>query len=183
MTPDSILVLYAHPAPQRSPLMRRLADAARALPGVTLHDLYETYPDFDVDGDRERALLAAARVVVFLHPLRWYGMPALMKEWMEATLRQGWAYGAGGDALRGKGWWLVTGTGSAPEAWTPGGMHGRPVADFLAPFEQAAALCGMDWIDPLVLYGSAQAGAAALDAQAAAFTLRLRALTEDVHGT
>ena len=52
-----ILVLYAHPAPHRSRINSRLAEAARALEGVLVHDLYETYPDFFIDVRREQALL------------------------------------------------------------------------------------------------------------------------------
>lgn len=173
MTTAPILVIYAHPAPQRSPANRRLVDAARATPGVQVQDLYELYPDFDIDGDHERALLATAHLVVFLHPFRWYGMPSMMKEWMEQVLQPGWAYGKGQCALRGKGYWLVTTTGSGPEAYRPGGLHGRPFADFLAPFEQTAALCGMDWIEPLVLHGAAKADEATIAAHAAEFRRRL----------
>jgi glutathione-regulated potassium-efflux system ancillary protein KefF len=175
-SPDlpEVLVLYAHPAPQRAPLMRTLAATARALPGVLVQDLYERYPDFDVDGARERSLLAHARLLVLLHPIRWYGMPSLMKEWMEVVLQPGWAYGhAGQGALRGKGFWLVTSSGSGPEAYRPGGLHGRPFTDFLPPFEQTAALCGMDWIDPLVMLGANHLEPAAIDALAAEFRRRL----------
>ena len=173
MQAPNILVVYAHPAPQRSPVHRRLADAARSLPGVTLRDLYETYPDFDIDGDVERGLLAAAHLVVFLHPFRWYGMPSMVKEWMEVVLQPGWAYGKGECALAGKGYWLVTSTGSGPEAYRPGGLHGRPFADFLAPFEQTAALCGMDWIAPLVLHGAAHATPDIVEAHVHEFRRRL----------
>ncbi|WP_296948059.1 NAD(P)H-dependent oxidoreductase [uncultured Massilia sp.] len=173
MSEPSILVIYAHPAPQRSPVNRRLVEEARAVPGVRVQDLYELYPDFDIDGETEHALLAAAHLVVFLHPFRWYGMPSMLKEWMEVVLQPGWAYGKGECALRGKGYWLVTTTGSGPEAYRPGGLHGRPFADFLAPFEQTAALCGMDWIEPLVMHGAARADAAAIDAHAAEFRRRL----------
>ena len=86
-----VLVLYAHPAPQCAPLMRALAASARALPGVLVQDLYERYPDFDIDGAHERSLLAGCRVLVLLHPIRWYGMPSMMKEWMEVVLQPGWA--------------------------------------------------------------------------------------------
>lgn len=174
MPDHSTLVLYAQPAPRRSLVHRQLAGAARGAPGVHMQDLYETYPDFDVDGDRERALLAPAQLVVFLHPFRWYGMPALMKEWMEVVLKPGWAYGDGPNALRGKTLWLVTTTGSGPEAYGPQGLHGRPFADFLAPYEQAAALCGMHWRAPLVLHGAAQMDAAAAAAHAATFERGLR---------
>jgi glutathione-regulated potassium-efflux system ancillary protein KefF len=185
MTVNNILVLYAHPSPQRSPVSRRLAETARELPNVVLQDLYETYPDFDIDGERERALLEAAHLVVFLHPIRWYGMPSMLKEWMEVVLVPGWAYGKGRGALRGKGWWLVTTTGSGPEAYQAGGLHGRPFSDFLAPMEQAAALCGMDWIAPLVMHGAAHADEAAVEAHVAEFRRRLLSyagLREDGHG-
>ena len=174
MTSPDVIVLYAHPAPQRAPLMRALAAAARELPGVQVQDLYELYPDFDVDGAHERSLLADARMLVLLHPIRWYGMPSLMKEWMEVVLQPGWAYShEGAGALNGKGFWLVTTSGSGPDAYRPGGLHGRPFADFLPPFEQAAALCGMDWIEPLVIHGVTQMDAAAIGAIADEFRRRL----------
>lgn len=175
MNDQYILVLYAHPAPQRSPVNRRLAEAAQATPGVVLHDLYATYPDFDIEPERERALVAKASVLVFLHPMRWYGMPSMLKEWMDLVMVPGWAYGKPDSALRGMGYWLVATTGSGPEAYHPGGLHGRPFADFLAPFEQTAALCGMDWIEPLVMHGAAKADEAAVEAHVAEFTRRLQA--------
>jgi glutathione-regulated potassium-efflux system ancillary protein KefF len=175
MTQQHILVLYAHPAPHRSPVNRRLADAARATAGVVLHDLYNTYPDFDIDVEHERALVRGASLLVFLHPIRWYGMPSLQKEWLDVVMVPGWAYGKPDSALRGKGYWLVATTGSGEEAYQPGGLHGRPFADFLAPFEQTAALCGMDWIAPLVMHGAAQAFDAAIEAHVAEFTRRLQA--------
>ena len=185
MTVPNILILYAHPAPQRSPLSRRLAEAARATPGVTLQDLYELYPDFDIDAEHERSLLQAAHLVVFLHPIRWYGMPSMLKEWMEAVLRPGWAYGKTESerALRGKGCWLVTSTGSGPEAWGPDGIHGHPFDAFLLPIRQTALLCGMDWLAPLVMHGTLDAGEAAIDAHVHEFGRRLAGYTGGAAGT
>jgi glutathione-regulated potassium-efflux system ancillary protein KefF len=175
MNDQYILVLYAHPAPHRSPVHRRLAEAAQAAPGVVLHDLYATYPDFDIDPERERALVARASVLVFLHPIRWYGMPSMLKEWMDVVMVPGWAYGKPDSVLSGKGYWLVTTSGSGPEAYQPGGLHGRPFADFLVPFEQTAALCRMDWVEPLVMLGAARADDTAIEAHVAEFTRRLHA--------
>jgi glutathione-regulated potassium-efflux system ancillary protein KefF len=179
MSEKHILVLYAHPAPHRSPVNRRLAEAAGATPGVVLHDLYNTYPDFDIDVERERALAREASLLVFLHPIRWYGMPSLLKEWLDVVLVPGWAYGKRDSArtgeLQGKGYWLVATTGSGEDAYQPGGLHGRPFSDFLAPFEQTAALCGMDWIAPLIMHGAAHAVDAAVEAHVAEFARRLHA--------
>ena len=176
MNPNRLLVLYAHAAPHRSRVNRRLADAARTVDGVYLHDLYETYPDFYIDVARERALVAQAEVLVFVHPFQWYGMPALMKEWVDLVLHDGWEQGPLNSAVQGKGCWLVTSTGSAAADFGPGALHGRPFDDYLAPFRQSAAVCGMQWIAPLVLHGAHAVDAGAVDAHVAAFSARLQQL-------
>src|SRR5438067_5662815 len=50
---------------------------------------------FRSDLPAEQAALADARLVVWLHPIHWYGMPALMKLWVDEVLSFGWAYGPG----------------------------------------------------------------------------------------
>lgn len=175
--PKHILVLTAHPSLHLSRVNRRLADAARTIDGVQVHDLYQTYPDFYIDVAREQSLLASADVVVFLHPIHWYSMPSLLKEWVDAVLQPGWAYGSGGDALRGKVYWLVATTGSGADAYSAGGVHGRPFADYLPQFEQTAKLCGMRWEPPHILHGAHQVNAAAVEAHVAAFAARLAAFT------
>lgn len=178
-----ILVLYAHPAPHRSRINRRLAAAAAALEGVLVHDLYETYPDFFIDVPREQALLEQAELVVFLHPLRWYGMPSLLKEWVDSVLLPGWAYGPGGKRLQGKAHWVALTTGNPEESHPPGERSGHPLEAFLPPFEQIAILCGMQWWPPHILPGANGAPAAAVDAHVAAFQARLRSfLDATLHG-
>lgn len=176
MNPNRLLVLYAHSAPHLSRVNRRLADAARMVDGVYLHDLYETYPDFYIDAAREQALVAQADVLIFLHPILWYSMPALMKEWLDVVLHEGWAYGGEGSGLKGKGYWLVATTGSAAEEFAAGARHGRPFEDYLAPFEQTAALCGMRWIAPHILHAAHEVDAGTVDAHIAAFSARLQQL-------
>jgi glutathione-regulated potassium-efflux system ancillary protein KefF len=177
MTPPAILVIYAHAAPHASRVNRLLAQAAGALPRVLVHDLYERYPDFYIDVAAEQALLAAAGHVVFVHPIQWYSMPALLKEWVDVVLQAGWAYGKDGKALAGKTYWLVTSTGSPADAYSAGGAHGRPFDDYLPQFRQTAALCGMRWEEPLVLHGAHLVDDAALDAHVAAFVARLEQLS------
>lgn len=179
--PKNILVIYAHPRAHLSQVNRRLADAARAIDGVHVHELYETYPDFYIDVPREQALLAAADVVVFMHPIQWYSMPSLLKEWVDAVLQPGWAYGEHGAALRGKVYWLVVTTGSSHQAYSAGGAHGRPFGDYLPQFEQTAALCGMHWESPHILHGVHHADAAALQAHVDTFAARLAAFSSTSH--
>lgn len=168
-----ILILYAHPATHRSRVNHVLAQAVRDIPNVHLHDLYETYPDFHIDVRHEQALLRDADLVVFQHPIYWYSMPSLMKEWVDAVLEHGWAYGPGGTALQGKSYWLVASTGGPESSYSGSGYNTRTFSDFLPPFRQTAQLCGMRWLAPLVLFGAHQADQASLKAHAEIYAGRL----------
>ena len=83
---SAILVLFAHPAFEKSRVNRHLADAVRDLPGITFHDLYEEYPDFEIDVAREQSLLLAHELVVFHHPFFWYSTPPIFKQWQDLVL-------------------------------------------------------------------------------------------------
>src|SRR5689334_9564695 len=63
--PRSILLVYAHPYPQRSRAGRALVDAVKGLPYVSLRVLYTAYPDFAIDVEREQAALVGADLVVW----------------------------------------------------------------------------------------------------------------------
>lgn len=168
-----ILIVYAHPTPRHSWVNRRLIEAAKAVPGVTVDDLYESYPDFYIDNRREQALLAEADLIVFQHPLQWYSMPSLMKEWLDSVLEYGWAYGPGGNALQGKDFWLVVTAGGLRESYQEGGYHGHEFSAFLAPIKQTALLCEMRWLPPLILHGAHKVDDSAVDGHVATYLQRL----------
>ncbi|MGZ3254051.1 MAG: glutathione-regulated potassium-efflux system oxidoreductase KefF [Burkholderiaceae bacterium] len=170
-----ILVIYAHPASHRSRINHQLLEAAKSLPNIQVHDLYETYPDFHIDIPREQELLAAADLVVFQHPIHWYSMPSLLKEWVDAVLEQGWAYGPGGTRLHGKDYWLVATTGGTTESYQKNGYHHHPFSAFLPPFEQTARLCGMRWLAPHILHGAHQVDESVVAKHVATYLERLRA--------
>lgn len=167
------VVIAAHPQLQHSHVTRAMIEAARHTPGVELRELYARYPDYLVDVRAEQAALAAARLVVWLHPIQWYSMPPLAKLWLDEVFEFGWAYGPRGDALRGKDLWLVTSTGGTEAAYHPAGHNRHFFDDFLIPYEQSAALTGMRWLPPLVLHGAHRVSDAELAAHAALFADRL----------
>jgi glutathione-regulated potassium-efflux system ancillary protein KefG len=169
-----VLVLFAHPALEKSRVNRALVARAAGLEGVRVHDLYEEYPDFDVDVAREQALLAEHDVIVVQHPFYWYSTPALVKQWVDLVLEHGWAYGARGKALVGKWWAHAITAGGGAEAYRPGGFNRHTVRGMLAPFEQTAYLCGMRFLPPFVVHATHGLEAPAVEAHAA----RYRALLE-----
>lgn len=168
-----VLVLAAHPDWRESRVNRLLVQQARGVPGVQVQDLYALYPDFDIDVDAEQAGVEAAQLLVLLHPVQWYSMPALMKLWLDEVLRYGWAYGRAGTALHGKDLWLVASTGGTEASYHPQGYNRYFFDAFLPPYEQTAALCGMRFLPPLLLHGAHRASPEELQAHAAVFRQRL----------
>lgn len=147
---------------------------AATLGGVAeVRDLYALYPDYLIDVDAEQKRLAAARLVVWQHPFQWYGMPALMKLWVDSVLTFGWAYGPGGQALLGKDLWLVATTGGALESYRPDGYNRYFIDAFLPPYEQTAVLCGMRFLPPLVLHGAHRLSVGELDSEAKQYAAQL----------
>jgi glutathione-regulated potassium-efflux system ancillary protein KefG len=149
-----VLLLFAHPALQKSRVNRAMIDAVRDLPGITFHDLYEAYPQFDIDVRGEQERLEAHDAVVLQHPFFWYSTPALVKEWEDLVLEHGWAYGSRGTALRGKLLLTALTTGGREDAYRAEGMNRFTIRQLLAPLEQTAALCGMVYLPPFVAHGT-----------------------------
>ncbi len=175
-----VLILFAHPRLERSRTSRALLRHLPDRPDVQLRDLYELYPTFDVDIPREQALLAEHDIVVMQHPVYWYSVPPLMKQWIDLVLAFGWAYGPGGTALRGKTWLHVTSTGGAAEAYTAAGFHGSTLADFMRPLQRTATLCGMRWLPPFAVHGTHRLDDAGLERAAAAYGRLLAGLADGV---
>ena len=153
-TPNKVLVLFAHPRFEKSRVNRALLSHIEGVPGVTVNDLYEEYPLFNVDVGREQALLEGNDVIVWQHPVFMYGAPALMKQWIDMVLEYGWAHGERGDRLKGKMVFNVVTAGGTRETYVPGGRNGYPLRTFLLPFEQTARLCKMTFLPPLVVHAT-----------------------------
>jgi glutathione-regulated potassium-efflux system ancillary protein KefF len=173
-----IYLIAAHPNWAESRVNRRLLEAARALPHVQVQDLYGTYPDFDIDVPAEQANAQAADLVVLLHPIQWYAMPALMKLWCDEVLGYGWAYGPGGTALSGKDLWLAASTGGPEPSYHPQGYNRYFFDAFLPPYEQTATLCGMRFLPPLLLHGARRASAQEVQQHVDVFAQRLDSYPE-----
>ena len=169
-----ILVIAAHPHMGHSHITRSLLHAAAAAgPRVAVRDLYALYPDYFIDVAAERAALADAALVVWLHPVHWYSMPPMLKLWLDEVFGFGWAYGPGGRALAGKDLWLACSTGGPEASYRPDGYNRYFFDAFLYPYEQTAALVGMRWLPPLVLHGAHHADTATVQAHAAMLAERL----------
>ena len=127
---------------------------ARQITGITLNDLYELYPDFDIDIKREQGLLLRHDIIIFQHPLYWYSGPALVKQWLDLVLEHGWAYGSKGDKLKGKFLMNAITCGGSQQSYRAEGRNRYPIDQMLLPVKQTANLCQMDYLPPFVVFGT-----------------------------
>ena len=147
------LVIFVHPALEKSRAHRIMLQRWQGRDDLTWHDLYEEYPDLQIDAEREKRLLEEHDLIVFAHPLYWYSSPAILKKWQDVVLEYGYAYGHKGKALAGKFWLSAISCGGPEEAYGPEGYNHYTLREFLRPFEQTARLCHMTFLPPHVIAG------------------------------
>lgn len=172
-----VLIILAHPALQHSRINRAMIEAVAPEPAVRIHDLYEMYPDFNINIRHEKQALIHAGAVIFQHPMQWYSCPALMKEWIDIVLQKGWAYGDGGKALKGKKWLSVISAGGPREVYGPEGYNRFTTDELLRPFEQTAYLCGMKFKPPIVFHDALKTDEAAIARHIKTYRAAIRKLT------
>lgn len=149
-----ILVLFAHPAFHKSKVNKIMVDGLSNIDGLTFHDLYQEYPELDIDVKREQKLLLEHDVITFMFPLFWYSTPAILKEWQDLVLEHGWAFGSKGNALKDKLFFCSITAGGPERAYQVDNFHNHTLNQLLAPLQQTAALCKMKPLPPFVVYGS-----------------------------
>jgi glutathione-regulated potassium-efflux system ancillary protein KefG len=155
MPSKQILILFAHPSQSRSDINLPLFQASSIdTADVTCVDLYEEYPNFRIDIDKEQKRLLAHDVIIFMFPMYWYSTPALLKEWQDLVLEHGFAYGHEGEALKGKQFLCAISTGGPKQAYQCDGTNHYTIQELLQPLEQTAQLCGMEYLPPFVLFGA-----------------------------
>lgn len=178
-----VLILFAHPALEKSRVNQHLIKGLDKIQGVTFHDLYEMYPNFDVDVEREQELLLRHDIIVLHHPFYWYSAPPLTKQWLDLVLEHGWAYGRAGKALAGKKLLNVITLGGTKEAYCNQGYNLYTVRQFLYPFEQTAHLCSMKYLPPFVVHGTHQMSAEDIHTTQEDYHAILRILVSEQYDT
>jgi putative NADPH-quinone reductase len=112
--------------------------------------------------EAELQKLAWCDVMIWQFPLWWFGVPAVLKGWVDRVFAMGRAYGAGqfyeNGVFRGKRALLslTTGSGSPAEAYQPGGLQGD-LLGILRPIHRGMLqFTGFTVLAPQVVYGPAR---------------------------
>ena len=140
------------------------------------------------DVEAEQAKLQAADAVILVFPLWWFGMPAIMKGWIERVWSYGLAYGYrdAGNAHRygeggfaGKRALLAVSVGGPERDYSPRGING-PLEQLLFPVTHGALFYpGMDVLPTFAAYGTGRMDASAAERATMAWRQRLENLFTD----
>lgn len=102
--------------------------------------------------------LLQADLLIFNFPLWWFGMPAILKGWVDRVLAYGFAYG--GDYRMGengrfkncKSLMCIT-TGSPEHFYKPGGVNKRSLSEILRNIQEGIlTLVGYKTMEPFIAY-------------------------------
>jgi len=153
-TYKNIAILLFHPLIHKSRVNSKLIGAVSGMEGVTIRYMYDLYPDFHIDVKEEQQMLLEHDIIVWHHPFYWYSSPSLLKEWIDIVLQHGFAFGREGKALTGKKVLTAISSGGSREVYREGGAVNYSIRQLLAPFEQTANLCKLDYLPPFVVHGT-----------------------------
>lgn len=79
-------------------------------------DLYNEYPDFKIDIEKEQNNLLEYNNIIILSPIYWYNLTPMVKQYIDLVCSYGFAYGAE-YKLENKKAILVTSTGGTKERY------------------------------------------------------------------
>jgi putative NADPH-quinone reductase len=149
-----VLVIVAHPNIEESTVNRIWIKELQKHPEITVHELYNHYPDEKIDIEKEQKLCEEHERIVWQFPFYWYSSPPLLKKWQDEVLTHGWAYGSNGDKLHNKELILSVTTGSAKDKYQAGGRNHYSMSELLKPFQATSNLIGTKFLPAFIFNGT-----------------------------
>ena len=149
-----------------------------------IEEMHATENDgFAPEIESELVKLEWCDLMMWQFPLWWFGLPAVLKGWVDRVFAMGRVYGGGRiyetGAFQGKRAMLSLTTGGAEEAYQPGGFNGDILA-ILRPIHRGMLqFTGFDVLAPHIVYGPARLTDAQRREHLAVFANRLRGIFEE----
>ena len=152
------LVILAHPDFAQSVANKAvIGHLTRSGLDVEIRDIAALYPDYRINAAAEQQALLHHQTVVFQYPLYWYNMPAILKQYFDSVFTYGFAYGTGGDKLKGKNFVASITIGAPAEDYRADGAAHFRVQELCKPLEQTAYYTQMRYVDPFYFHGTSPA--------------------------
>lgn len=138
---------------------------------------------FSPDIKQEIDKILAADIIVFHTPIWWFGVPAVLKGWFDRVLAMGVAWDGGKyydkGLLRGKSAMLCAVAGFPQEYYRMDGPHKATMEQILHPVQHGTlAFCGLDIIEPFIVYNSLGMAPNQLDAVLKEYQFKIEHLVD-----
>jgi NAD(P)H dehydrogenase (quinone) len=138
---------------------------------------------FAPEVEAELAKMEAADLMIWQFPLWWFGLPAVLKGWVDRVFAMGRTYGGGHiyetGKFRGRRAMLSLTTGGPRPAYERGGFNGDLDAILRPVHRGMLAFQGYSVLAPQVHFGAARVPDAEREAWLAAWSQRLRAIERE----
>lgn len=133
---------------------------------------------FAADVAAEQQKLLQADLLIFQFPLWWFGLPAILKGWVDRVFAAGLTYGGGrwysSGVFRGKRAMLSLTTGGGPSIYSPRGLNGDMDA-LLFPIQHGMLyFVGFDVLPPFIAWAVARSTPQEREGYLQAYSERLR---------
>ena len=145
------LVIFAHPYFEYSTSSRELIKAYTNYNEVTFKDLYEEYPDFHIATFKERKRIRDYERLVFHFPLIWFGLPPLLKLWIDEVFDMSWKAESDHPLINKDAIIIVT-MGAAEENYRSDGLYHTSIEDLMKPLTLSLEVNGIDVKDLIPVF-------------------------------
>lgn len=126
------LVVFAHPYLEHSNSNAELINFYVRHQHFTLRDLYEEYPNFHIAAFRERKRIQNYERFIFQFPLIWFGMPPLLKLWIDEVFDRDWLKQGNQNPLEGKEVYILVTTGGKERSFHRQGTYKFTVEELIS---------------------------------------------------
>ena len=138
---------------------------------------------FAADIEAEITKLEWCDLMLWQFPLWWFGLPAILKGWVDRVFVVGRVYGGGRvygtGVFRGKQALLSLTTGAPEETYRKEGFNGD-IAGILRPVHRGILqFVGFDVLAPQIVYGPVRMMAAQRELHLAAYVARLQGIADE----
>lgn len=153
--PDSdkkTLVIFAHPYLEYSNSNRELINFYERHQHFAFRDLYEDYPDFHIAAFRERKRLKNYDRIIFHFPLIWFGMPPLLRLWIDEVFDRRWLKQEEENPLEGKEVFILVTTGGKEKSFQKEGTYKYTIDELISGLIVSLKVFGAHLKEMMVVY-------------------------------
>lgn len=148
------LVLFAHPYYEHSTTNVQLINCYKNQPEITFRDLYEDYPDFHIQPFRERKRIVQYERIIFHFPLIWFGLPPLLKLWIDEVFDMKWINQNDENPLLGKDAVIVVTAGGNQDHYSNEGRYHSTMSQLLIGLKLSLDINNINVKEELFIYNA-----------------------------